>query len=277
MHDERRLRADCDRCVALCCVAPAFAASADFAIDKPAGRPCPNLGDDHRCGIHEQLRERGFPGCVAYDCFGAGQRVAQELLPGADWRRDPSTAPALFAALAAVRLLHELLWHLDAALALPAAAPLDALLRDAYARTDALAARTAGPDAASEAEIAAHREGVADLLRAASAMARTRYAGTALDRRGADMVGSDLRATGLRGADLRGALLLGADLRGVDLALADLTGADLRGADLAGADLREALFVTTSQLASARGDLRTRLAPGTERPAHWGGPLEPDA
>ena len=53
-----RLRADCTRCAGLCCVAPAFAASADFAIDKPAGHACPNLRDDDRCGIHAQLRER---------------------------------------------------------------------------------------------------------------------------------------------------------------------------------------------------------------------------
>ncbi|RQX15913.1 oxetanocin A resistance protein, partial [Micromonospora arida] len=38
-----QLRADCGRCFGLCCVVPAFAASADFAIDKPAGSPCPNL------------------------------------------------------------------------------------------------------------------------------------------------------------------------------------------------------------------------------------------
>ncbi len=57
-----RLRADCTRCAGLCCVAPAFAASADFAIDKPAGRPCPHLGDDFRCGIHEHLDQRGFHG-----------------------------------------------------------------------------------------------------------------------------------------------------------------------------------------------------------------------
>jgi hypothetical protein len=31
---------------------PAFAKSSDFAIDKPAGRACPNLQDDFRCGIH---------------------------------------------------------------------------------------------------------------------------------------------------------------------------------------------------------------------------------
>jgi hypothetical protein len=33
------ITADCERYAALCCVAPAFAASADFAIDKPGGAP----------------------------------------------------------------------------------------------------------------------------------------------------------------------------------------------------------------------------------------------
>jgi hypothetical protein len=32
------LRADCERCFALCCVAPAFAVSPDFGLNKPAGR-----------------------------------------------------------------------------------------------------------------------------------------------------------------------------------------------------------------------------------------------
>ena len=50
------LRADCSRCTGLCCVAPAFAASADFALDKPAGRACPHLQGDSRCGIHADLR-----------------------------------------------------------------------------------------------------------------------------------------------------------------------------------------------------------------------------
>ena len=80
------LRADCARCFGLCCVAPAFAASADFAIDKPAGQACPHLAGDFRCGIHDELRPRGFPGCTVYDCFGAGahRRVlpAARLAPG---------------------------------------------------------------------------------------------------------------------------------------------------------------------------------------------------
>ena len=66
VHDGRRLslRADCERCFGLCCVAPAFSASADFAIDKAAGQACPNLRSDFRCSIHDRLRKRSFPGCV---------------------------------------------------------------------------------------------------------------------------------------------------------------------------------------------------------------------
>jgi uncharacterized protein YjbI with pentapeptide repeats len=94
----RVLRPDCEKCVGLCCVAPAFSTSADFAIDKAAGEPCPNLQADFRCGIHASLRDRGFRGCTAYDCFGAGQRVAREVFAGADWRAAPDISPSLFAA-----------------------------------------------------------------------------------------------------------------------------------------------------------------------------------
>ncbi|MEV6929298.1 pentapeptide repeat-containing protein [Dactylosporangium sp. NPDC051485] len=112
---DAELRADCSRCFGLCCVAPTFARSSDFAIDKPAGQPCPNLGDTFRCGIHTRLRERGFAGCTVYDCFGAGQHVAQVVYEGRDWRGDPASAPRMFDVFAAVRILHELLWYLTEA------------------------------------------------------------------------------------------------------------------------------------------------------------------
>ena len=120
------LRADCARCAGLCCVAPAFAASADFAIDKAAGQPCPNLQPDFRCGIHSELRERGFPGCAVFDCLGAGQQVVQVTFGGRDWRRSPEIAGQMFTVFTVMRQLHELLWYLTEALALPrgpAAAP----------------------------------------------------------------------------------------------------------------------------------------------------------
>jgi uncharacterized protein YjbI with pentapeptide repeats len=261
----RVLRADCERCVGLCCVASAFSASADFAIDKAAGQPCPNLQADFRCGIHAGLADLGFRGCVAYDCFGAGQRVSQETLAGADWRADPEIASGMFAAFSVVRQLHELLWYLTEALGLAATKPLHRELRAAREETDVLA----GGDVAAlgALDVAAHRLHMNVLLRSASALARAGSPGPALDRRGADLVGADLRAVDLRGSDLRGAVLIRADLRGVDLALADLTGADLRDADLRGADLQDALFLTQSQLDSARGDRRTGPPPSLSHPA----------
>lgn len=261
------LSPDCAECCGLCCVAPAFLASADFAIDKPAGRPCPNLQPDFRCGIHSRLRNLGFPGCVVYDCFGAGQRVTQEIFAGADWRTNTEIAPRMFAVYFVVRQLHELLWYLTEALALSAARPLQAQLQAARDKTGDFA--RSGAEALGALDLAGYRMRVNDLLRKASALARETSAGPALDRRGADLFGADLRAIDLRGADLRGATLIRTDLRGASLALADLTGADLRGADLAGADLESALFLMQSQLESARGDLATALPATLIRPAHW--------
>ncbi|MEU4773864.1 pentapeptide repeat-containing protein [Micromonospora sp. NPDC023644] len=261
------LRADCARCFGLCCVAPAFAASADFAIDKPAGRPCPNLRADSRCGIHADLRDRGFPGCTVFDCFGAGQRVAQHTFGGRDWRDAPETAARMFDTFAVMRPLHELLWYLTEALATRPPQPLRDELSVALDETERLTREPAG--SLLTLDVDAYRGRVNPLLSRAGDAARARGGRPGVDRRGAHLFGVDLRRADLRRANLRGALLIGADLRGVDLHLADLTGADLRGADLRGADLSGSLFLHQSQLDAARGDRHTALPPGRTRPGHW--------
>jgi uncharacterized protein YjbI with pentapeptide repeats len=261
------LSADCSRCFALCCVAPAFAASADFAIDKPAGQPCRNQRADFRCGIHGNLRERGFAGCTVFDCFGAGQQVAQVTFGGRDWRQEPGTAKRMFDVFAVMRHLHELLWYLTEARRLPAAGPLRGDLDVALAALDRLTASE--PDVVLAADVGAHRETVNALLLAVSERARAGARRRMINRRGADLIGKDLRGADLRAANLRGAYLIGADLRRADLRLADLIGADLRGADLRGADLRDCLFLIQSQLDAANGDHDTRLPPSLGRPGHW--------
>jgi uncharacterized protein YjbI with pentapeptide repeats len=267
------LRADCSRCLGLCCVAPSFAASADFAFDKPAGVACRHLGPDSRCEIHERLREAGMPGCVAYDCLGAGQHVTQVTMAGADWRESPESAERMIDVFNVMRQLHELAWYLVEALALRAAGPVHGELRTAL---DGVETLTRGPaDELMTADVAGRREAIVALLGQASELARAGSEGgprrRERDRRGADLAGADLRGRDLRGTNLRGALLIGADLRGSDLRLADLAGSDLRGADLRGADLRGALFVTRSQLEAASGDPGTLLSPSRARPAHWHG------
>ena len=263
------LHADCGRCVGLCCVAPAFAVSADFAIDKPAGRPCPNLGAGHRCAIHSELRVRGFPGCAAFDCFGAGQKIARVTFAGRDWREGPDTARRMFAAFAAMLRLHQALWYLTEALELPHAVSLRGPLRDALDRTERLTMEQA--ENLERADVDAHRAEVDGLLRRASELERAANPGARLDLEGVDRLGAEMAGSDLRGANLRGVLLVGADLSGADLRWADLIAADMRGADLSGADLSESLFLTQPQVDAARGDDRTRLPDALVRPSHWRG------
>ena len=266
------LRADCERCFALCCVAPAFSASADFAIDKDAGQPCPNLRVDFRCAIHTRLRPMGFPGCAAYDCFGAGQKVAQITFGGRDWRRHAGTAKRMFDVFAIMRQLHELLWYLTEALTLVTAGQLRDELVLAFEETRRFTDQD--PDTLLEFDVAAHRERINALLLRTSELVRAAAGGAdaehgRAEHLRADLIGADLRGADLRGANLRGALLIGADLSRADLGRADLIRADLRGAELSGADLGDSIFLIQSQLDAANGDRRTRLPPSLRRPPHW--------
>jgi uncharacterized protein YjbI with pentapeptide repeats len=259
-----RLRADCANCFGLCCVALPFSRSADFAIDKPAGRPCPHLQRDFACDIHDRLRPAGFPGCTVYDCFGAGQQIAQVTFGGRDWRTHPEVAAPMFEAFSVMRRLHEMMWYLGEAMTWPAAHPLHDELHHARSATEVAAA--GGPDALAGLDVDALRIDVAPLLRHASALVR---GPGRPDHAGADLIGADLRRIELRGADLRGAYLIAADLRGVDLREADLLGADLRDADVRGADLSSALFLTRPQLSATNGDDTTRIPATLDRPARW--------
>nr|WP_194719989.1 pentapeptide repeat-containing protein [Cellulosimicrobium arenosum] len=283
------LRTDCSRCTGLCCVALTLTRSADFAIDKPAGTPCPNLREDFGCSIHARLRESGFPGCTAYDCLGAGQRVTATVRAAHDdatWRDDASAARDAFAALPVVTQLQELLWYLAEVRTHPDAGPVHDDARQALDATSPLVALA--PTDLLALDVGAVRRRVGPVIDRASALVRdtavrrARPAPPGRDalpvpaggarrrlRAGADLVGASLARLDLTGADLRGALLLGADLRGSDLAVVDLLGADLRGADVRGTDLSHALFLTPAQVGAANGDPRTRLPVVVDRPSHW--------
>jgi uncharacterized protein YjbI with pentapeptide repeats len=269
------LRADCANCVGLCCVALAFAKSADFAIDKDTGEPCTNLQHDFRCGIHPVLRQRGFKGCTVFDCFGAGQKVTQLTFAGESWREAPDSGQLMFAVFPIVRELHELLWYLNEAAAMPQTRPIREELLEAYAETERLTTEPA--EAILAIDVNGYRDGIntilahaSELVRAGALVGRKGQTASRKIRPGADLMGAKLGGQDLRGSNLRGAYLIAADLRGSDLRCADLIGADMRDADLSAADVSESLFLTQAQLNAAKGDAATKLPPSLIRPTHWG-------
>jgi Pentapeptide repeats (8 copies) len=266
-EDRRKhLRADCDGCVALCCVAPGFDVSADFPIQKPAGTACGNLTPGHRCRIHHRLLTEGFRGCVAFDCFGAGQRTTRTF-GERTWRTHPAAARPMFEMFGALRLLHEILWYLEEAHdRLP-----DGMLREEVSALRRQTQKTASGVAAGEVtsvHLTNLQRHAGPLLGQVSGVLRD-GAPVAESKRRADLAGRCLRGADLRRTDLRAASLIGADLRQADLRLADLLGTDLRGADLRGANLVDALFLTQAQTQAATGDGSTLLPAVLMRPPHW--------
>ncbi len=261
------LAPDCARCAGLCCAAPPFARSADFPFDKAAGVPCPNLGAGYRCGVHGELRALGFRGCASFECFGAGQRVTQHTFQGGDWRAQPELAAPMFQVFSVVYSIHGLLWHLDAARRIPAGVDVYAALERLQIEVAPLALGT--PEALLALDLGPLREQVNTMLIELSAAARA--PAPRKSRRGGMLMGAKLAGKDLRRVDLFGAILIGADLRGADLRGADLRGVDLRGADLSGADLRDALFLTQSQLHSARGDGATKVSAPLVPSQGWAG------
>lgn len=252
------LSSDCSSCFGLCCVLLPFSREAGFGTTKPGGTPCHHLDGHDRCGIHDSLRERGWPGCTVFECFGAGQHVSQVTYGGVSWREHDNLGE-MAAVLSVVRILHEVL-----ALLVEAAERGSAEASALQQRVVALAAGT--PEEVLSVDVDDVRAEVSPVLAAVSAAVR-REGGADLAR--ADLAGKDLRGLDLRDASLRGALLIRADLRGADLTRTDLLGADLRDADVRGARLGDALFLTQPQANAALGDAATALPHALARPGHW--------
>lgn len=273
--NDNKFRNGCKKCFGLCCVALYFSASEGFPNNKAAGKACINLQSDFKCSVHTNLRNKGLKGCTAYDCFGAGQKIAQITYGGHDWWQNPENAEQMFETFLIMRQLHEMMWYLTQAFILQEHREIKEEISSLLDNTERLTLLDA--ETLLELDVEVHRSKVNRLLKYTSEMIRSK-AGNGksshirngnISFRPFDYFGADLRKINLRGADLRGACLIAANLRGVDLSGADLIGADLRDADISGANLANCIFLTQAQLNTAKGDSHTKLPVMLLRPTYW--------
>ncbi|MUK88919.1 pentapeptide repeat-containing protein [Ornithinibacillus sp. L9] len=261
------LKSDCKNCFGLCCVALPYAKSADFPADKAGGEPCHNLCVDNRCSIHNNLREKGFRGCVSYECFGAGQHVSQFLYEGRDWRNNAEHSSEMFTVFPLIQQLHEMLWYLYQSMNLKETKSFQSSLQAIYDETIKLTKKT--PDEIINMNITLHRSRVNDLLIKTSELYRKKTSGFNKRKKGRNYIGANLEGANLIGANFRGVLLIASNLRNADLRKVDFIGADMRDADISGANLTDCLFLTQSQINSAKGNIHTKLPSYLEKPDHW--------
>ncbi|WP_082332527.1 pentapeptide repeat-containing protein [Lysinibacillus contaminans] len=268
------LYSDCSQCFGLCCIALNIVTSSDFAMNKPAGKPCPNLQTGFRCDIHEHLREKGFRGCTVFDCLGAGQMVSHHTFKGQSWRVNPAIGEKMFRVFPIMEQLYEMMAYVSEALSYSLTS---SLRKDLSVQLEQLETLTKSDDNALLAlDMMKYRMPINELLLKISLYIRNELIATItsknkrkLEYRGVDWMGKKFRGKDLRATDLRGAYLIAADLQDADLRGVDFIGADLRDANVSGANLSTSMFLTQMQINSANGNLQTKLPSHIQRPFHW--------
>lgn len=268
----KSLQADCANCFGLCCTALHIVVSSDFAIDKPAGVPCPNLQSDFRCQIHSELRGKGYKGCTVFDCFGAGQQVSQITFNGQDWRESKQVAEKMFSVFPVMVQLYEMLAFVTEALSYKVPQDLQKELTFQLNELESLTNLEA--ENLLSLNIRELRMPVNEILSKTSTHIRSTITNSIpgkrrLDYKGADWIGKNAKGKDLRAANFRGAYLIAADLKDTDLRAVDFIGADLRDANLEGADLSTSMFLTQMQINSAKGNKQTQLPSYLVQPSHW--------
>ena len=263
----RNLTIDCEKCSGLCCVSLYFAKTEGFPENKVAGMPCKNLMSDFRCNIHSNLVGCNLKGCLAYDCFGAGQKVTQMIYGGGNWKTSPELAKEMFDVFLIVVQLQQMLGYLvEAATIIPAETlkgDIDALILENEQMTQLC------PREILALDVEQYRSGVNQVLKKVSKLVAEVASGSSNNKKTIDYIGKNFKKANLAGKDLSMALLIAANLEGCNLYGTNFLGADLRDANIKNTDLSDSVFLTQMQVNAAIGNAKTKLPEGLTYPTTW--------
>lgn len=269
------LKPDCSNCFGLCCVALYFSVQDGFPTDKRAGIPCPNLEENYLCSVHKKLETLGLKGCIAYECFGAGQQISQVTFKGRSWKIDSESKNQMFEVFLIMRQLHEMCWYLTQALSYNLESSLCEEISQVLSETVCITKYP--PQSLLEFDLEKHRGKINTLLRKTSKLVQSeircrkqiKNKTEKTSKMMKDFFGRDLRKKDFRCTDLDGACLIAANLEGADLSGTNFIGADFRDANIKGANLSESIFLTQSQINVAKGNTNTKLPIMISMPKHW--------
>ncbi len=269
IHSHEDLKIDCSKCFGFCCVALYFSTMDNFPEDKEAGKPCKNLNKDFTCKIHKDLSEKNLKGCINYDCFGAGQKVDQNIYKGTSWNISSYQAQEMYDVFIAVKNLQEMIWYLYDGITFTEKEDLKLKIENMIKETESLTNCSAKD--ILNIKIEEHRNKVNYLLKEVRSHLRKRISSSKKSDNplGFDFIGKDFRKKNLIGENLAGALLMGANLQNVDLSGVIIIGADMRDIDIRGCNLENTMFLTQAQINSAIGNSKTKLPVFIDRPSYW--------
>lgn len=258
------LKIDCEKCSGLCCVALYCMKTDGFPENKEAGVPCKCLMPDFKCTIHSKLSEKNMRGCLAYDCFGAGQKVTQDCFPNVNWKTHPKKAKEIFEVFLVVFQLHQMQWYLLESLTLISDQQLQKNVEMLIAENEGIT--NMPPNQILEFDIENYRSKVNQVLKQVSGL----IAIDSVDETNPkDYFGKHLKKANLNGKNLSMALMIAANLEGCSLKRTNFLGADLRDANIKNTDLSGSVFLTQMQINSAKGNRNTKLPKNLSHPESW--------
>lgn len=260
-----KLKIDCKNCSGLCCVSLYCTKTDGFPADKEAGIPCAYLNSDYGCNIHSKLSEKNYKGCIAYDCFGAGQRATQLCLTNGTWKTNPKQADIIFETFMTVFQLHQMLWYLVEAFQLTSDNKLKSTIDELIQENEQIAEML--PENCSKTDLSAYRLKVNTVLKQISSAISI----STSTSRHSDMMylGKNFKKANLDGKDFSMSLMIASNFTGCSLKKTNFLGADIRDANVKDTDLSESIFLTQMQINSAIGNKNTRLPDNLSRPAAW--------
>lgn len=260
-----KLKIECEKCSGLCCVALYCMKTDGFPENKEAGIPCKCLMPDFRCTIHSKLSEKNMRGCLAYDCFGAGQKVTQDCFPNINWKTHPEKANEIFEVFLIVFQLHQMQWYLLESLTLISAQPLKSSIKALIAENEEIA--NLPSDKILQFDIEKYRSKVNSVLKQVSDLIAV---DSVNETNRKDYFGKNFKKANLNGKNLSMALMIAANLEGCSLKGTNFLGVDLRDANIKNTDLSGSVFLTQMQINSAKGNRNTKLPKSLSHPESWG-------
>lgn len=261
---QEKLKINCEKCTGLCCVALYYIKTDGFPANKEIGVPCKHLMRDFRCAIHASLARKNLRGCLAYDCFGAGQKVTELYSSYVTWKSNSEKAEEIFEVFQIVFQLHQMAWYLFEALRFMTEKLLTENIEALLLENEQLSNQS--PEAILRLDIEEYRSRVNQALEQTIKIIAI---GSFPNIQKKDFLGRNFKRANLDGFDFSTALLIAANLEGCSLRRTIFLGADMRDANIKNTDLSACIFLTQMQLNGAKGNKNTKLPKNLLRPVSW--------
>jgi len=257
------LRLNCKDCSGLCCVALFFNKSDGFPENKKAGKPCINLNNDYTCNVYNQLESKHLKGCIAYDCFGAGQKVTQEWKSKGYWNTNNLIKNDIFKSFEMNQMLNQIMWYLLEAYTICDESKMNRinqLIQENINTTklDMVELLTYDIETYRTKVNVELKQLTYELEKKSNKKIESKFQ-FEMDYSNQDLSYMDFTMT----------YLIGSNLDGCKLQYTNFLGTDVRDVSVKNTDLSECIFLTQFQVNSMLGNVRTLLPSELSIPIHW--------